>query len=1132
MSGAPGDETAALTWTAPSSNGGSPITGYRVTPYVGGTPQTPVLTGSAATSFTVTGLTNGTSYTFTVAAINAAGTGPDSAPSNPVTPIEVETPPGPPTAVSGTPGNGSVVLSWLAPTDTGGHPITGYRVTPYVGGTAQTPVLTGSTATSFTVNGLTNGTAYTFTVAAINAIGTGPESVASSPVTPVASRYSSVAFADGFESGSLSAWDGSPGTGSASAVAGAAHSGSYGLRLSNTSGQFGVVTKNLPSALTDSSVSFWVRFGSVGGVRMVAQARDQSSSSSMWGLLYDGSQHGFWFYPYRGSSSTEIFTGANTAPANTWVKVEVQYTATSTGGAQLYVNGQTKAAWSVSGDYTRSTNLQRLQLWNDAVDTSDFDDVTVAAPAGGSASTPGAPTSVNGTPGNGSVALTWTAPASDGGSAITGYRVTPYIGGTAQTPVLTGSTATSFTVNGLTNGTAYTFRVAAINAVGTGPDSAASAPVTPTGATATVPGPPTNVSGTPGNGSVALTWTAPSSNGSPITGYLVTPSIAGTAQAPVPTGSTSTSFTVTGLTNGTAYTFTVAAINAIGLGPNSTPSSAITPTAPTPPGAPTNVGGSTGDGSVALTWTAPTSSGSSPITGYRVTPYIGGTAQTPVPTGSTATNFTVTGLTNGTAYTFTVAAINAVGTGPESAASSPITPAALNPIQIENNKPGDPSWGDFNLPTSVAQLSGYGSRISLNHGQSIDFYVTTTASNVAINIYRMGWYGGAGARLMQSMGTFPGVNQPQAQPDPTYGMVTENWSKTTTLTVPASWTTGVYLARLLSSNGLGAFIFFTVRDDGGHEPILFQTSVNTYQAYNPYGGTSLYNNNTNKAIYSAPHAMKVSFDRPFETGDGAGQFLWWEYPFVRWAEKQGYNVAYTTDLDTHTLSDPLTNHKAFLAVGHDEYWSKEMRDHVEGAIAAGVNVGFFAGNESYWQVRFEPSAAGVANRVMVGYKDFANCICAPGPDPVWNVNNSVLTTLFRDPQVNRPEERMMGVMFGGEVNNAPFVVKNSSSWVYAGTGWTDGTSVPGIVGYEYDHYFGDANTPANITVLSNTPVVNTENNQPDTANSTIYTAPSGALVFAAGTIQWSYGLDNFGGTTFVNAGIQRVTSNILARFTN
>jgi hypothetical protein len=326
-------------------------------------------------------------------------------------------------------------------------------------------------------------------------------------------------------------------------------------------------------------------------------------------------------------------------------------------------------------------------------------------------------------------------------------------------------------------------------------------------------------------------------------------------------------------------------------------------------------------------------------------------------------------------------------------------------------------------------------------------------------------------------------------------------------------------------------IFFVVRNDGGHEPILFDTNVNTYAAYDAYGGTSLYSNNTNHSIYSPPHAMKVSFDHPFLQGDGAGQFLWYEYPFVRWLEKQGYDVAYTTDLDIATTPGLLTAHKMLLFAGHAEYWTKSMRDNVQAAIAAGVNVAFFSGNESYWQVRYEANTAGVANRVVVGYKDFADCSCPPGPDPMWNVDNSVLTALWRNPLIGRPEEQMMGVQFGGEVNNANWTVQNASNWVYAGTGWTNGTIVPGIVGYEYDHFFNDANTPANITVLSNTAVVNTENGQHDTANATIYTAPSGARVFAAGTIQWSWGLDNYGGTSFVNPGVQRVTANILANFT-
>jgi hypothetical protein len=234
----------------------------------------------------------------------------------------------------------------------------------------------------------------------------------------------------------------------------------------------------------------------------------------------------------------------------------------------------------------------------------------------------------------------------------------------------------------------------------------------------------------------------------------------------------------------------------------------------------------------------------------------------------------------------------------------------------------------------------------------------------------------------------------------------------------------------------------------------------------------------------------------------------------------------------------------FMVVGHDEYWTKGMRDNVESAIGSGVDVGFFGGNEAYWQVRYESNAAGTPNRVMVNYKDYANDTTVPyGQDPKYDVDNSQLTTLWRDPLVNRPEESMMGVMFGGETNNnspdSPIpgqtnydmVITNASHWIYQGTGWTNGHEVPGIVGYEYDHYYNDAHSPPGITVLSNTPLINSETGEADTANSTIYTAPSGAMVFAAGTIQWSWGLDSFGGgAAYVNPGLQRVTANILTRF--
>src|SRR4051794_6993045 len=162
-----------------------------------------------------------------------------------------------------------------------------------------------------------------------------------------AGSYTSVVYSDGFESGSLSAWDGLLGNGGATVEAASAHTGSYGLRLANGAGQFQALAKGLPAALPDSSVSFWVRIASGAGYQEVAQARDSSSGVHMWDLAYDGGQHGFYFYPYSSAGATELFTGANTAPADTWVKVEIQYTATASGGARLFVNGATQAGWGL-----------------------------------------------------------------------------------------------------------------------------------------------------------------------------------------------------------------------------------------------------------------------------------------------------------------------------------------------------------------------------------------------------------------------------------------------------------------------------------------------------------------------------------------------------------------------------------------------------------------------------------------------------------------------------------------------------------------------------------------------------------------------------------------------------------------
>jgi hypothetical protein len=512
-------------------------------------------------------------------------------------------------------------------------------------------------------------------------------------------------------------------------------------------------------------------------------------------------------------------------------------------------------------------------------------------------------------------------------------------------------------------------------------------------------------------------------------------------------------------------------------------------------------------------------------------------------TVGTITASTITGTT--TAHAAGAVTVTVTNPGGLNGTCSACFTYGANAIQLENANPGDPTWDDFTVLSGYDVIAGYGSQISVNRGQSIDFFITTQAPSFTIKIYRTGWYGGVGARLMTDLGSFPGVRQTIPSPDPVTGLIECRWPKTTTFTVPSNWTSGVYLAKLTSSTGNKSFIFFVVRNDGGHEDIIFQASVTTYQAYNTWGGVSLYDNFTNKAIYPYSHGTKVSYNRPFVSQDsngnglGAGQFLFWDYQALRWLESQSYDVTYITSVDTHTNVNKLTNHKAFISVGHDEYWSRPMRENVQAAISLGVNAAFWSGNTMDWQIRFEPDSLGNANRTQVGYRWDALSSTAPGPDPYLNVNNPLVTTYWRQAPVNQPQNAILGVMYEARVipdSNYPYVVQNGGHWVYQGTGLVNGQQVPGIVGYEYDRVWNNGLTPAGLTVLSNSPLNGYEGNS--FQNASIYTAPGGARVFAAGTISWSWALDDYGsdaggGNTglhkpFRSVALSRMMTNLLA----
>lgn len=454
-----------------------------------------------------------------------------------------------------------------------------------------------------------------------------------------------------------------------------------------------------------------------------------------------------------------------------------------------------------------------------------------------------------------------------------------------------------------------------------------------------------------------------------------------------------------------------------------------------------------------------------------------------------------------------------------------------NAIVLENQQPGTSAWRlrqpGFSVGDDIAgQIKGYASATSVNKGESLTFYVSVSPVQAySLDVYRLGWYQGLGGRLMQHLGPLNGVSQPACPVDASTGLIECAWAPGPTLDVPTTWTSGVFVGVLTNAANVQNAIVFTVRDDTRNAPLLVQQAVATYQAYNNYPddrriGKSVYESSSYGAntVVGTRRAVKVSFDRPYAR-DGMGQLLSYDINLIRWLELSGYDVSYSTDVDTHAHAVDPRAHRGLLVMGHDEYWSKEMFDTIEGARDSGVNVAFVGANEAYRQIRFEPSSSGVSNRVVVCYKSSIDPVKGP-----------TMTVDFR--AAGRPEQSMIGVAYTSVVAvPAPFVVTESDSWFYWGTGFRDGDQVPGLVGGESDRMRSEYPGPVAraVSVLSRSPFT-TPPYAPDYSQATLYQAPGGAWVFAAGTFFWSWALDDFGAHGVTDARIQRATTNLLDRF--
>ena len=496
--------------------------------------------------------------------------------------------------------------------------------------------------------------------------------------------------------------------------------------------------------------------------------------------------------------------------------------------------------------------------------------------------------------------------------------------------------------------------------------------------------------------------------------------------------------------------------------------------------------------------------------------------------------------------------------------------APQNQIEAENCNQGTTGWEVLGLGDLTIQ--GFSTDISVNAGQTVYFKISTPATSYHVDIYRLGYYSGTGGRHITTIQ--PSAKLPQSQPacltDPSTQLYDcGNWGVSASWTVPANAVSGIYIAAPVRDDTGGASqIVFIVRNDSSHSAILFQTSDETWQAYNGYGGHSLYGPTDSFDLTN--RAYKVSYNRPSDTrtfGSEAASFVFGEeYPMLRWLEANSYDVTYFTGLDAARNGSLIQNHKLYLSVGHDEYWSGPQRTNVETARDAGVNLAFFSGNEVFWKTRWENSIDGTNTpyRTLVCYKETVgpnstppgNAVVDPLDPPTWT---GTWRDLSKSPQADggRPENSLTGTIFmvngPGTDNPGTLSIKvpaadgklrfwRNTSIANLAVGQT-ATLPAGTLGYEWDEDLDNGARPAGTFDLSFATYPMTADLLLDqgsvygagtaTHQMTVYRAPSGALVFGAGTVQWAWGLDAnhdilFGLNQPADPDMQQATANLFA----
>lgn len=440
----------------------------------------------------------------------------------------------------------------------------------------------------------------------------------------------------------------------------------------------------------------------------------------------------------------------------------------------------------------------------------------------------------------------------------------------------------------------------------------------------------------------------------------------------------------------------------------------------------------------------------------------------------------------------------------------------------ENSRPG---VKNFDLTTrrfgddKHGQIAGYASSTSVAPGGVVSFHVSVApVQEYQVQVFRVGHYGGAGARLVAASPWLPGRTQPAPVVAPDTRMVSCGWVDGWRLQVGRDWVSGYYLALLTNATGWCRWVPFVVREPDRPAGGLVVLPTSTYQAYNMWprdgrtGASLYYGYNAFNRSVSARRATAVSHNRPY-SGNGLPKYAELDIFFAHWIERNGTDITYATSEDLHAGRVEPGRYRAVIFCGHDEYWTTSMRRRVVAARDHGTSLVFLSANNCYWRVQYGLPDRQPDERIVACTKSMPRSGRIP------------LMTQWR--RAHSPEQSLIGAQYVSMVDGySDLVVRNSHHWFWAGTGLRDGDRIPRVVWGEADQVMPDVPVPwpQQHDVLASSPY--RDKGEPRRADTTLYRAPSGAWVFAAGSMGWTAALQTEG---VADERLQQATRNLLDR---